>query len=267
MRRRILTGAQALLLVCLALVLPACALPAGLVASYSGNGTALSGTGSFNGSYTGTYASVGGREAFSFSTGGPDMTASANGLPAGSSPFTISAWVYVSAFQSSTYRLGMYVLYGSGANQADIVTYTNPGGVYSGTAQAYYDNGQYSDYGGPAIGLNTWNYIAATYDGSSTVSVYLNGVLAGSRGYGALAVNTSAGPTLQIGGQTLGGSVGGTGYMSDIHIYNIGMSQTQIQSDMALTSLPEPPLASLCLGGVIALTLVRRRQCSRSVRP
>jgi hypothetical protein len=75
--------------------------------------------------------------------------------------------------------------------------------------------------------LNTWTFLAGTYDGS-TLSIYVNGVLAASLPVsGAIFVTSDP---LRIGGDWSGEMF--TGIIDDVRIYNSALSQTQLQADM-----------------------------------
>ena len=100
---------------------------------------------------------------------------------------------------------------------------------------------------GPSVlALNTWSHLAATYDGS-TMRLYVNGVVVASKAQtGPIA--TSAG-ALSIGGDALyGQSFQGT--IDEVRVYNVALTQAQIQSDMTTPIVaqqpdPTPPTVSI----------------------
>jgi hypothetical protein len=75
--------------------------------------------------------------------------------------------------------------------------------------------------------LNTWTHLAGTYDGTK-ISLYVNGVLAGSLSVSGSIFSTS--DPLRIGGDWSGEMF--TGIIDDVRVYNTAQSLAQIQSDM-----------------------------------
>jgi hypothetical protein len=88
-------------------------------------------------------------------------------------------------------------------------------------------------YGTAQLAASTWTHLAMTYDGT-TLKMYVNGVLATSTTQaGTITTSTNA---LQIGGDTTYGQYF-NGLIDEVRVYNIALTQAQIQSDMA-TALP-----------------------------
>jgi hypothetical protein len=82
--------------------------------------------------------------------------------------------------------------------------------------------------GTAGLALNSWTYLAATYDGAS-LRLYVNGVqVATSAVSGAIA--TTAGP-LQIGGNNVW-SEWFKGTIDDVRVYNRALSAAEVQADM-----------------------------------
>jgi glucose/arabinose dehydrogenase len=82
--------------------------------------------------------------------------------------------------------------------------------------------------GPTALPLNTWSYVAATYDGT-TMRLFVNGTeVAGKPQTGPIA--TSTGP-LTIGSDPLYGQFF-QGSIDEVRIYNVARTQAQITSDM-----------------------------------
>jgi hypothetical protein len=90
----------------------------------------------------------------------------------------------------------------------------------------------YGAGGGAVLGLNTWSFLAATYDGT-TLRTYVNGVRVASRTVGG-SIFTTTDP-LRIGGDWSGEMF--TGQIDNVRIYNVALSQTQIKTDMS-TAVP-----------------------------
>jgi chitodextrinase len=84
-------------------------------------------------------------------------------------------------------------------------------------------------FGGAALAVNTWSFLAATYDGT-TLRFYVNGIQVGSQARTG-AITTSANP-LQIGGDGLYGQFF-QGMIDEVRVYNAALSTGQIQADMA----------------------------------
>jgi hypothetical protein len=88
-------------------------------------------------------------------------------------------------------------------------------------------------YGTARLAANTWTHLAMTYDGT-TLKMYVNGTLINSTAQsGTITTSTGA---LQIGGDTTYGQYF-NGLIDEVRVYNIALTQTQIQTDMA-TALP-----------------------------
>ncbi|MGB6834128.1 MAG: IPT/TIG domain-containing protein [Candidatus Acidiferrum sp.] len=88
-------------------------------------------------------------------------------------------------------------------------------------------------YGSAQLAASTWTHLAMTYDGT-TLKMYVNGVLATSTAQtGTITTSTDA---LQIGGDTTYGQFF-KGLIDEVRVYNVALTQTQIQTDMA-TALP-----------------------------
>jgi dihydrofolate reductase len=83
------------------------------------------------------------------------------------------------------------------------------------------------------LAANTWTHLAMTYDGT-TLKIYVNGTLVTSTAQsGTIVASTNP---LQIGGDSTYGQYF-RGMIDEVRVYNIVLTQTQIQTDMA-TALP-----------------------------
>jgi hypothetical protein len=88
-------------------------------------------------------------------------------------------------------------------------------------------------YGSAQLAANTWTHLAMTYDGT-TAKMYVNGTLfTSSAQSGTITTSTNV---LQIGGDATYGQHF-KGLIDEVRIYNIALTQAQIQSDMS-TALP-----------------------------
>jgi hypothetical protein len=175
--------------------------PAGLVAAYSfdeGAGTNVadaSGTG--NGGTIGSAAwTAQGRYGSALSFNGTNARVTVPDAPSLdlTGAMTLSAWVNPSAvggWRDVVYKGNdNYYLMGSSSNASRPAV----GGIFAGS---------YGEvYAPSALPLNTWSYLAATYDGQ-TLRLYVNGTQVGSKAQtGALTTSTNA---LTIGGDPLYG--------------------------------------------------------------
>jgi hypothetical protein len=144
-----------------------------------------------------------------------------------SSAMTLEAWVYPTALLGSWRTVLLkeqpghftYALYATtDTNRPSGHVYTTADMDTRGTAQ---------------LPLNAWTHLAATWNGS-TLSLYVNGVLASSRAV-AGAIRTSSG-ALRFGGNAIW-SEWFAGRLDEIRIYNRALSAAELQSDMA-TAVP-----------------------------
>jgi len=94
-------------------------------------------------------------------------------------------------------------------------------------------------YGTVALAANTWMHLAMTYD-RTTLRLYVNGVRVSSlTSTGAIASSTNP---LQIGGDRLYGQFF-QGMIDEVRVYNVALTQAQIQTDMntPVGGTPPPP--------------------------
>ena len=106
-------------------------------------------------------------------------------------------------------------------------------------------------FGTPALAVNTWTHLAATYDGSA-LRLYVNGNLTGTTAKtGAITASTAA---LTIGSDPFYGQYF-AGLIDEIRIYNIALTQAQIQTDMA-AALGGPDAQAPSAPGTLSATAV-----------
>ncbi len=155
------------------------------------------------------------------------MSVTDNGALDVTSTVTISAWINaanltgVHTVLAKRHASLTEANYGLRTNGTNLDFYWASGGVW-----------QVRSTSGVGLGMNTWYHVAATYDGSSTVAIYVNGVPATSyctSGTCTGALVTDA-DTLVIGraGNYLGEYFNGK--LDDIRIYNRVLSSTEIAS-------------------------------------
>ena len=98
-----------------------------------------------------------------FDGSGDYLTSSINAIPSGSTPFTVEAWIYPTAFS------GTSTLFGGVVNIAEI--------QFSSTGISYNKAGVAGILSSStALTLNAWNHIAVVRNGSNNSSILLNGV-------------------------------------------------------------------------------------------
>lgn len=144
-----------------------------------------------------------------------------------SAALTLEAWVNPSSaptgWQDVIYKpLDNYFLEASSTN-----------GNKPGTGVLLTSNAEPLAYGSAQLAANTWTHLAMTYDGT-TLKIYVNGALVTSTAQSG-TITASTNP-LQIGGDSTYGQYF-KGLIDEVRVYNIALTQTQIQTDMA-TALP-----------------------------
>jgi fibronectin type 3 domain-containing protein len=134
---------------------------------------------------------------------------------------TLEAWVNPST-TSGTWRDIIY----KGNDNYFLESTTNTGSPGAGATIGSVDA---VTRGSTALTLNTWAYLASTYDGS-TLRFYVNGVQVSSVAQpGSIVVSSNQ---LQIGGDGIFGQFF-TGKIDEVRVYNTALNQAQIQTDMA----------------------------------
>ncbi|QEH32282.1 Chitodextrinase precursor [Aquisphaera giovannonii] len=99
------------------------------------------------------------------------------------------------------------------------------------------------DKGVPAsskLTLNSWTHLAATYDGA-TMKMYVNGTLMKSQAQSGSVVEVNA--PLKIGGDWSGEMF--AGIIDEVRIYNVALTQSQIQGDMNAPVDSIPPTVAM----------------------
>ncbi len=194
--------------------------PANLYADTSGNGNNLKLNG---GSVSYSAASPGGRDgSANFGGNGNLVTASGafpTGVPTGSAAYTIAAWVDVSSVQKN----GIVGWGNYGTNDQVNAFRTTQG--ESAPDGAGLDNYWWANDYVQATGslLGNWAYVAVTFNGTNTRTMYVNGVSLGTMtgsGENAQATNFRVGVT--------NGSEFFNGNMADLLIDNTALTATQI---------------------------------------
>jgi hypothetical protein len=204
--------------------------PTGLVAAYSfdqGTGTTVpdaSGNGN-TGTLSNTSWSPSGKYGGALSFNGTSSLVSiddSSGLHL-SGGMTLEAWVNASLLTNKKART---VLIKENAPDLQYALYANtdtnlPSGNIFTTAE-------FDTRGTATVSVNTWTFLAATYDGSS-LSLYVNGTLVSTKPViGSMSPSTGK---LRIGGNTIWNEWF-KGLIDEVRIYNRALSVAEIQADM-----------------------------------
>lgn len=181
-----------------------------------------------------TYQEVDGRQCAYFN-GRSLISCPVTALPGGSSRRTVTAWVKCS--KSAPTRMSI-VGYGvSAENEAYNMELRN--GTFGIFGEHNADN---EGYATATFDASQWHLLTVVHEGI-TDYFYIDGVAAGSFEY---ARNTSANGTLYIGNSTNYTSDGGfpmTGYIADVRIYNVALSEEKIMQLYDPTYEPPEALA------------------------
>jgi uncharacterized repeat protein (TIGR01451 family) len=151
-----------------------------------------------------------------------------------STAVTLEAWVNPSTVTSAWRD----VIYKGNDNYFIMGTTTQSGRPSVGGT---FGGANVNNYGPSTLPLNTWSHLAATYD-SATLRLYVNGVqVASAARTGTMAVSTNP---LEIGGDSIFGQYF-KGMIDEVRVYNIALTPTQIQTDMATGISAASPVATL----------------------
>jgi hypothetical protein len=136
---------------------------------------------------------------------------------------TLEAWVRPTA--GSSWRT--LLLKENGSTLAYALYSSASGGAPM--AIVYTNGSQQKLSGPPALPLNTWTHLAATYDGAQ-LRLYVNGVLRASKAVTGSIPNSSG--ALRMGGNNVWSSEWLKGDLDEVRVYNRALSVTEIQADM-----------------------------------
>jgi hypothetical protein len=185
----------------------------------SGNGL----TGTINGATWVTAGKYG--KALSFNGTSNWVTVADSSLLHLTSGMTLEAWVYPTA---SATNWSTAVLKERGTTSLAYALYAADGAAKPPAGYIDKSGTDYNATGTANLPLNTWTYLAATYNGSA-VMLYVNGTLAASRSVsGSIASSTSP---LRIGGNNVWGEYF-KGMIDEVRVYNAALAAAQITTDM-----------------------------------
>src|SRR5271166_172862 len=155
---------------------------------------------------------------------------------------TLEAWVNPSSLSNSLGGNWDAAISKDHQNSSNDISYALYAATGTGTAPAVHILVGSTDYGAQGtsvLSLNTWTFLAATYDGT-TLKMYVNGTLVGSQTV-AGSIFTTTDP-LHIGGDW--DSEMFTGSIDNARIYKAALTPSQITTDMNTGVGPvQPPSA------------------------
>lgn len=236
------------------LVLPtlATAAPAGLIHYWNANGTT---TDSVGGAMTTLVNGAGfgaGRQGQAFSFDGIDdrVHAAVNISPSALPAMTIGGWFNVTGASGRDWGVAHD---NGGFDRALILSDTRYGaGVAAGVGRTYTSTL-------PAMRLNTWNFMAVSYQGNGqSATVFLNGLTQTV----ANVINTDGNAFFTIGGLSNFGNHEFRGFADDIFVYNRALSLGELSSIQRNGVVPEPGSLALIGLGLAGLALRRRRKAA-----
>ena len=204
----------------------------GLVAAFAfdeGSGSMVAdGSGSGNNGSVANTAWVAGKygQALSFNGTSSRVTVPDSASLHLSSAMTLEAWVN----PATTTAVWRDVIYKGNDNY--YLEGTSDRGGRPGAGGTFGDT-----YGTSALALNTWTYLAVSYD-RTTIRLYVNGTQVSTlAATGAIATSTNP---LSIGSDSLYGQYF-QGLIDDVRVYNTALTQAQIQTDMTTPVAPPAP--------------------------
>ena len=204
----------------------------GLVAAFAfdeGSGSTVSdGSGSGNNGSVANTSWVAGKygQALSFNGTSSRVTVPDSASLHLSSAMTLEAWVN----PATTTAVWRDVIYKGNDNYYLEGTSDRSAGQARGGRSA-------TRYGTSALPVNTWSYLAVSYD-RTTIRLYVNGTQVSTlAATGAIATSTNP---LSIGSDSLYGQYF-QGLIDDVRVYNTALTQAQIQTDMTTPVAPPAP--------------------------
>ena len=225
---------------------------ADLVGFWSGNGSAIDSTGNNSGTLVNgvTFApGLNGQRAFSFN-GSDYVQAGTVGLPTGNQARTLDLWFNVTSNVAIESYLAGYGGYVSQGNAYEIFVDNGNGGNYGVAFSPWF-----TQITGSTISFGQWYNLAVTNTGDS-VSLYLDGELVASA---TMNIDTTSGTNFYIGDlgdasiyPAFGDIRQLNGLVQDVAIYNIALSQSDIQNLM-VSETPEPSTLVMLVVGSAAL--------------
>jgi hypothetical protein len=140
---------------------------------------------------------------------------------------TVEAWVYPTASGGGSWR-NVVIKEQTGGEAYNLYANADTNAPVVYVVRAAAPGAPLDARGTSSLPPNTWSHLATTYDGT-TLRLYVNGVLAGSRAVaGPLLTSTGA---LRIGGNSVWGEYF-AGRIDEVRLYNRALAVAEIQVDM-----------------------------------
>lgn len=191
-----------------------------------GNGNDI--VGGFNGTLTNGVEFAPGEVGAAFSFNGTNQYVHVNGSQSVSGARTITAWIY----PSPNTGLGLPIIVGGVTGAGDFFGVAGTAGNCNiGQNELYIDHWGTPCYDSNLVVTpNSWNFVAVTYDGSSTITFYLNGVASApiSGQFYDYGINT-----YDIGGNNIFGTTtkpAFNGLIDELDVYSRALTAAEIQS-------------------------------------
>jgi hypothetical protein len=211
-----------------AVIPAACEPPAsGLVAWWRADGDALDVIGGYNGTLVDGVTFATGQVGQAFNFDGTSNYVQVHGSYRVSGSRTIAAWIYPRPNTGLGLPIATGGSYYYGGSDSFGVAGAN-GTCTAGPYELYMDRGYACFQSGQIVVPETWNHVAITYDGSSIITFFINGVAANSD-LGILD-DFDLG-TFTIGGNTTGGSTtqpSFNGLIDEVVLYNRALSSDEV---------------------------------------
>jgi hypothetical protein len=170
------------------------------------------------------------------------------------STFTLAAWIFPTIIEGGNRIIEK-------GNSNSYYLDVNPGGR---ALVGFYD-GAYHDLLGPVLAINTWHFIAGTYDGS-VLRLYVDGVLVNSAALISRPAQTAE-PLLI--GWKFGGIVSDhfAGLIDELQIYNRALSASEVNTIQSTTLVGTwtgtwQSLSPIIAGGTLTLIITSENQYS-----
>jgi hypothetical protein len=174
------------------------------------------------------YANRTGESSYIYKPGHTTLAGTANNIPVGGSQYTIEVWINSASISGASGLVG----WGTYAVQHQCNAFR-----FNGAYQLInYWWGNDFAVNTPNLADGKWHHCVATYNGT-TNSIYVDGVLMGSRTIGANPPNVGSANNLEIGSTLNGGEVF-QGALDNIRIWNTGKTQLEIQALYSSCSIP-----------------------------
>ena len=134
--------------------------------------------------------------------------------------FSTSAWINYSGVPSTSTHI--FLSGGSGSSNRFYIE------LVGSTTIRYGSGATFDDVTISSISSGSWHHIVSVHDGTS-LDIYLDGVKQNGSPVTVVAPNTNIGNSFKI-GEYFGGSYFWNGYLDEIGLFNIALTQEQVES-------------------------------------